>query len=233
MKRIHPESGSEIFPIGHFINGKIVSVSEDTQDIYNPADGKVLRTVAMGKEATVKMAIDAAEKAFPEWRELPPGKRSRVMFQFKNLLEENSKRLARLISEEHGKVLDDAMGEVQRGIENVEYACGAPELLKGQHSKNAGPAIDSWVEFQPLGVVAGITPFNFPAMVPMWMFPVALACGNTFILKPSERDPSAPMLLAELLAEAGLPDGVFNVVNGGKEAVDALPTTAGGVCLLW
>ena len=222
MKRIHPESGSEIFPIGHFINGKIVSVSEDTQDIYNPADGKVLRTVAMGKEATVKMAIDAAEKAFPEWRELPPGKRSRVMFQFKNLLEENSKRLARLISEEHGKVLDDAMGEVQRGIENVEYACGAPELLKGQHSKNAGPAIDSWVEFQPLGVVAGITPFNFPAMVPMWMFPVALACGNTFILKPSERDPSAPMLLAELLAEAGLPDGVFNVVNGGKEAVDAL-----------
>ncbi len=228
MKRINPEFTSELkaSSVGHFVNGKTVSVSEDTQDIYNPADGKVLRTVAMGTAQTVEMAIDVAEKAFPAWRQLPPSKRSRVMFQFKTLLEENSKRLARVISEEHGKVLDDAMGEVQRGIENVEYACGAPELLKGQHSKNAGPAIDSWVEFQPLGVVAGITPFNFPAMVPMWMFPIALACGNTFILKPSERDPSAPMLLAELLTEAGLPDGVFIVVNGGKEAVDALLSDA-------
>ncbi|MDE0806448.1 MAG: CoA-acylating methylmalonate-semialdehyde dehydrogenase [Longimicrobiales bacterium] len=224
MKNTNPESASDskVTSIGHFVNGMNLSVPGDTQDVYNPANGKVLRTVAMGNKETIRMAIDAAEKAFPSWRELPPSKRSRVMFRFKSLLEENSERLARMISEEHGKVLDDAMGEVQRGIENVEYACGSPELLKGQYSKNAGPAIDSWVEFQPLGVVAGITPFNFPAMVPMWMFPIALACGNTFILKPSERDPSAPMLLAELLTEAGLPDGVFNVVNGGKEAVDAL-----------
>ncbi len=216
------ESAGEIPTIGHFINGKSVSRSEDLQKVYNPADGEVLRMVEMGTTQTVEEAIEAAEKAFPTWRQLPPGKRSRVMFRFKSLLEENSGRLARVISEEHGKVLDDAMGEVQRGIENVEFACGAPEHLKGEHSKNAGPAIDSWVEFQPLGVVAGITPFNFPAMVPMWMFPIALACGNTFVLKPSERDPSASMVLAELLAEAGLPSGVFNVVNGGKEAVDAL-----------
>ena len=224
MKNTNPEleSQAQVDTVGHFINGKIVSGSEDTQVVYNPADGSVLRVVKMGTDQTVKMAVEAAEAAFPAWREMPPGKRSRVMFRFKSLLEENSERLARIISEEHGKVLDDAMGEVQRGIENVEYACGAPELLKGQYSKNAGPAIDSWVEFQPLGVVAGITPFNFPAMVPMWMFPIALACGNTFVLKPSERDPSASMVLAELLTEAGLPHGVFNVVNGGKEAVDAL-----------
>ena len=224
MKNTNPEleSQAQVDAVGHFINGKIVSGCEDTQVVYNPADGSVLRVVKMGTDQTVKMAVEAAEAAFPAWREMPPGKRSRVMFRFKSLLEENSERLARIISEEHGKVLDDAMGEVQRGIENVEYACGAPELLKGQYSKNAGPAIDSWVEFQPLGVVAGITPFNFPAMVPMWMFPIALACGNTFVLKPSERDPSASMVLAELLTEAGLPHGVFNVVNGGKEAVDAL-----------
>ena len=224
MKNTNPEleSQAQVDTVGHFINGKIVSGSEDTQVVYNPAAGSVLRVVKMGTDQTVKMAVEAAEAAFPAWREMPPGKRSRVMFRFKSLLEENSERLARIISEEHGKVLDDAMGEVQRGIENVEYACGAPELLKGQYSKNAGPAIDSWVEFQPLGVVAGITPFNFPAMVPMWMLPIALACGNTFVLKPSERDPSASMVLAELLTEAGLPHGVFNVVNGGKEAVDAL-----------
>ena len=224
MKNTNPEleSQAQVDAVGHFINGKIVSGCEDTQVVYNPADGSVLRVVTMGTDQTVKMAVEAAEAAFPAWREMPPGKRSRVMFRFKSLLEENSERLARIISEEHGKVLDDAMGEVQRGIENVEYACGAPELLKGQYSKNAGPAIVSWVEFQPLGVVAGITPFNFPAMVPMWMFPIALACGNTFVLKPSERDPSASMVLAELLTEAGLPHGVFNVVNGGKEAVDAL-----------
>ena len=224
MKSTNPEfkSQSKITAVGHFINGKRVNGGKDIQEVYNPADGRVLRTVAMGTTETVGLAIGAAQDAFPEWRKLPPSKRSRVMFRFKSLLEENSEKLAKLISEEHGKVLDDAMGEVQRGIENVEYACGAPELLKGQYSKNAGPAIDSWVEFQPLGVVAGITPFNFPTMVPMWMFPIALACGNTFVLKPSEKDPSAPMLLAELLTEAGLPDGVFNVVNGGKQAVDAL-----------
>jgi len=170
----------------------------------------------------MEKAIEAAAAAFPAWRDTPVAKRARVMFRFKELLDQNADRLVALLSEEHGKVLDDAAGELQRGIENVEYACGAPELLKGEHSKNVGPSIDSWSAFQPLGVVAGITPFNFPIMVPMWMFPNALVCGNTFILKPSERDPSCPMLVAELLKEAGVPDGVFNLVNGGKEAVDAL-----------
>jgi malonate-semialdehyde dehydrogenase (acetylating)/methylmalonate-semialdehyde dehydrogenase len=146
------------------------------------------------------------------------------MFRFKELLEQHADDIVELITEEHGKVLHDALGELQRGIEVVEYACGAPEFLKGEHSKNVGPGIDSWSEFQPLGVVAGITPFNFPAMVPMWMFPVAIACGNTFVLKPSEKDPSVPLRVAELLKEAGLPDGVFNVVNGDREAVDTLLT---------
>jgi malonate-semialdehyde dehydrogenase (acetylating)/methylmalonate-semialdehyde dehydrogenase len=144
------------------------------------------------------------------------------MFRFKELLEQNSDKICQLIGEEHGKISHDAAGELQRGIENVEYACGAPELLKGEHSNNVGPNIDSWSEFQPLGVVAGITPFNFPAMVPMWMFPLAIVCGNTFILKPSERDPSSTLLIAQLLKDAGLPDGVMNVVNGDKEAVDTL-----------
>jgi malonate-semialdehyde dehydrogenase (acetylating)/methylmalonate-semialdehyde dehydrogenase len=144
------------------------------------------------------------------------------MFRFKELLQESQDRVAALITEEHGKVLHDALGEFQRGVEVVEHACGAPEFLKGEHSKNVGQAIDSWSEFQPLGVVAGITPFNFPAMVPMWMYPMAIVCGNTFVLKPSEKDPSAPMFIAELFGQAGLPDGVFNVVNGDKEAVDAL-----------
>jgi malonate-semialdehyde dehydrogenase (acetylating)/methylmalonate-semialdehyde dehydrogenase len=146
------------------------------------------------------------------------------MFRFKELLEQHADEIVALVTEEHGKVLHDALGELQRGIEVVEYACGAPEFLKGEHSKNVGPAIDSWSEFQPLGVVAGITPFNFPAMVPMWMYPMAIVCGNTFVLKPSERDPSAPLRIAELFGEAGLPDGVFNVVNGDKEAVDSLLT---------
>ena len=149
------------------------------------------------------------------------------MFRFKQLLEENAEAIVALITEEHGKVLDDAKGEFIRGVEVVEYACAAPELLKGEHSKNVGPDIDSWSEFQPLGVVAGITPFNFPAMVPMWMFPMAIACGNTFILKPSEKDPSSALIIADLFTQAGLPDGVFNVVNGDKEAVDALLNNPG------
>ncbi len=190
--------------------------------VSNPATGQVVREVAAASREDVSAAVAAASAAFAGWRATTPLKRARVMFRYKDLLERNADRIVALITEEHGKVLDDARGELMRGIEVVEYACGAPELLKGEHSKDIGPSIDSWSEFQPLGVVAGITPFNFPAMVPMWMFPMALACGNTFVLKPSEKDPSTAMVLAELLREAGLPDGVFNVVNGDREAVDAL-----------
>jgi malonate-semialdehyde dehydrogenase (acetylating)/methylmalonate-semialdehyde dehydrogenase len=208
--------------VAHFINGRSVPDSGRTQEVFNPATGRVIRQVALAGKTTVESAIDAAEAAFPAWRDTPPIKRARIMFRFKELLEQHADEVVALITEEHGKVLHDARGEFLRGVENVEYACCAPELLKGEHSKNVGPAIDSWSEFQPLGVVAGITPFNFPAMVPMWMYPMALVCGNTFVLKPSERDPSAPMYIAGLLKEAGLPDGVFNIVNGDKEAVDTL-----------
>ena len=208
--------------IGHLINGKMTIENKRTQDVFNPATGEVTKQVALANKKTVEQAISAAEAAFPEWRNTPPIKRARVMFRFKELLEQNSDKICKLIGEEHGKISHDAAGELQRGIENVEFACGAPELLKGEHSKNVGPNIDSWSEFQPLGVVAGITPFNFPAMVPMWMFPLAIVCGNTFILKPSERDPSSTLYIAQLLKEAGLPDGVMNVVNGDKEAVDTL-----------
>jgi len=210
--------------IGHLINGEMIHTNDDSrsQDVFNPAIGAVTKKVALASKQTVEQAISAAQNAFPAWRNTPAIKRARVMFRFKELLEQNSDKICRLIGEEHGKISHDAAGELQRGIENVEYACGAPELLKGEHSKNVGPNIDSWSEFQPLGVVAGITPFNFPAMVPMWMFPLAIVCGNTFILKPSERDPSSTLFIAQLLKEAGLPDGVMNVVNGDKEAVDTL-----------
>ncbi|MEJ6077611.1 CoA-acylating methylmalonate-semialdehyde dehydrogenase [Vibrio sp. 1-Bac 57] len=208
--------------IGHFINGEMINDNDRTQDVFNPATGLATKKVALASKQTVEQAISAAQAAFPEWRNTTPAKRARVMFRFKELLEQNSDKICQLIGQEHGKISHDAAGELQRGIENVEYACGAPELLKGQHSKNVGPNIDSWSEFQPLGVVAGITPFNFPAMVPMWMFPLAIVCGNTFILKPSERDPSSTLFIAQLLKEAGLPDGVMNVVNGDKEAVDTL-----------
>jgi len=210
--------------IGHFINGRSIVDQGRSQDVFNPATGQVARKVALASKSAVEEAITAAETAFPDWRNTPPIKRARIMFRFKELLEQNAEKVAALITEEHGKVLHDALGEFQRGVEVVEYACGAPEFLKGEHSKNVGPAIDSWSEFQPLGVVSGITPFNFPAMVPMWMYPMAIVCGNTFVLKPSERDPSAPMFIAGLFKEAGLPDGVFNVVNGDKEAVDTLLT---------
>ncbi|WP_428034175.1 CoA-acylating methylmalonate-semialdehyde dehydrogenase [Amphritea sp.] len=210
--------------VGHLINGQIVTDAARVQDIYNPATGTASKQVALASKATVEDAIAAAQAAFPEWRNTPAIKRARVMFRFKELLEQNADRICEMIGEEHGKISHDAAGELQRGIENVEFACGIPELLKGEYSKNVGPNIDSWSEFQPLGVVAGITPFNFPAMVPMWMFPLAIACGNTFILKPSERDPSSTLFIAQLLQEAGLPDGVLNVVNGDKEAVDVLLT---------
>ncbi|MDX2321070.1 MAG: CoA-acylating methylmalonate-semialdehyde dehydrogenase [Moritella sp.] len=208
--------------VGHFIDGEIVEYNERTQDIYDPALGDVAAQVALASKETVELAIASAQKAFPEWRNTTPLKRARVMFRFKELLEENRDKICYLLGKEHGKILHDAAGELQRGIENVEYACGAPELLKGEYSKNAGPNVDSWSELQPLGVVAGITPFNFPAMVPMWMFPLAIVCGNCFILKPSERNPSTTLFLAELLYQAGLPKGVLNVVNGDKEAVDLI-----------
>ena len=208
--------------VGHFINGANVAGRGRSQDVFNPAIGKVIRQVALASKETVEEAIAAAAAAFPAWRNTPVAKRARIMFRFKQLLEQNADRVVALLTEEHGKVMHDALGEFTRGVEMIDYACGAPEFLKGEHTKNVGPAIDSWSEFQPLGVVAGITPFNFPAMVPMWMYPMAIVCGNTFVLKPSERDPSAPMLVAELLHEADLPEGVFNLVNGDKEAVDTL-----------
>lgn len=210
--------------IGHFINGQSVAHEGRTQDVYNPATGIAEKTVLLASKKTVQEAINAAQAAFPAWRNTPVIKRARVMFKFKQLLEDNADHITQLIGQEHGKISHDAAGELQRGIENVEFACGAPQLLKGEHSRNVGPGIDSWSEFQPLGVVAGITPFNFPAMVPLWMYPLAIVCGNTFVLKPSERDPSSTLFIASLLKEAGLPDGVMNVVNGDKEAVDVLLT---------
>ncbi len=210
--------------IGHLIDGKLHTNATRTQEVYNPSTGEATKQVALATVDTVEQAIAAAQRAFPAWRNTPPAKRAQVMFRFKALLEQHADKICELIGEEHGKIHHDAMGELQRGIENVEYACGVPQLLKGEHSRNVGPGIDSWSEFQPLGVVAGITPFNFPAMVPLWMYPMAIACGNTFVLKPSERDPTSTMFIAQLLQEAGLPDGVINVVNGDKEAVDVLLT---------
>lgn len=210
--------------IGHLINGEMRDDAARTQDVFNPSTGEVSKQVALASVETVEEAIAAAQAAFPAWRDTPPAKRAQVMYRFKVLLEDNADKICALIGEEHGKISHDAMGELQRGIENVEYSCGAPELLKGEHSRNVGPGIDSWSEFQPLGVVAGITPFNFPAMVPLWMYPMAIVCGNTFVLKPSERDPASSVFIAQLLQEAGLPKGVINVVNGDKEAVDVLLT---------
>nr|WP_314607622.1 CoA-acylating methylmalonate-semialdehyde dehydrogenase [uncultured Janthinobacterium sp.] len=208
--------------IGHWIDGQHVYGSVRSQDVFNPATGVAAKRVLLADRQTVEAAIASAQAAFPAWRNTPPLKRARVMNNLKNLLEQHAEEICQLITAEHGKVLSDAMGELQRGIENIEYASYAPELLKGEHSKNAGPSIDSWSEMQPLGVVAGITPFNFPAMVPLWMWPLAIACGNTFVLKPSERAPSSTLLIARLALQAGLPPGVLNVVNGDKEAVDTL-----------
>jgi len=209
--------------VQHFINGKHSDgASGRWGDVFNPATGERARRVALAGAGEVDQAVKAAAAAFPAWASTPPLARARVLFKFRELLERESAGLARLITDEHGKVLSDASGEVTRGAEVVEFACGIPHLLKGEMTEQVGRGIDSWSVRQPLGVCVGITPFNFPAMVPMWMFPVALACGNTFILKPSERDPSAGFRIAELLLEAGLPPGVFNVVNGDKEAVDAL-----------
>jgi malonate-semialdehyde dehydrogenase (acetylating)/methylmalonate-semialdehyde dehydrogenase len=191
-------------------------------EVTNPATGEVIRHVPLGNAEDVDLAAQAAAAAWPAWRAAPPLRRARMLMRFRELMDQHKKALARLVTEEHGKTLADAEGSITRGIEVVEFASGIPHLLKGEFSENVGSDVDSWSLRQPVGVCAGITPFNFPAMVPMWMFPVALACGNTFILKPSERDPTLSLRMAELLAEAGLPDGVFNVVHGDKEAVDAI-----------
>ncbi|MBL8884036.1 MAG: CoA-acylating methylmalonate-semialdehyde dehydrogenase [Hyphomicrobium sp.] len=201
---------------------KITSVSQRFSPVFNPATGEEIARLPLSQAAEVNAAVETAKKAATTWGTTPPTKRVKPMFKFKELLEKNADKIARAISAEHGKTHADALGELQRGIDVVDFACGIPHLLKGEFSRNVGPDIDSWSDHQPLGVVAGITPFNFPAMVPMWMYPVAVACGNTFILKPSERDPSAVMLAWELFQEAGFPDGVLNVVHGDKAAVDAI-----------
>ena len=209
--------------IEHFINGKIFAgVSKRKSKVFNPATGEQTAEVKLATLSDVNEAVAKAKKAFESWSEKPPLFRARIMFKFKELIEKNSDELTKIIVAEHGKVYEDAKGSLTRGLEVVEFACGIPQMLKGEFTENVGTNVDSWSVRQPLGVCAGITPFNFPAMVPMWMFPMAIACGNTFVLKPSEKDPSCSMRLAELLKEAGLPDGVFNVINGDKEAVDAL-----------
>ena len=211
--------------IEHFVGGKLISGSSERKGkVFDPATGEQTSEVILANESDLNQAVNIAKKAFQKWSLKPALQRSRVMFKFKELIEKNAEELTKLIVSEHGKVFEDARGSLTRGLEVVEFACGIPNLLKGEFSENVGTDVDSWSMRQPLGVVAGITPFNFPAMVPMWMFPLAIACGNTFILKPSEKDPSCPLKLAALLKEAGLPDGVFNVVNGDKESVDAILT---------
>ncbi|MEP1901984.1 MAG: aldehyde dehydrogenase family protein, partial [Nitratireductor sp.] len=209
----------------HFINGEhVAGASGRFSDVMNPNTGEVTGRTPLASAAEMDKAVQAAAAAFPGWAATNPQRRARVMFNFKRLLEDNMDELAELLSAEHGKVIADSKGDVQRGLEVIEFACGIPHLQKGEFTEGAGPGIDMYSMRQPLGVVAGITPFNFPAMIPMWMFGVAIACGNSFICKPSEKDPSVPIRLAELFMEAGAPAGVLNVVNGDKEAVDAILT---------
>lgn len=209
--------------IHHFINGQVsTGDSVNVQNVFNPATGKVTGRVSLASQADVDAAVQAAQAAFPAWADTPPIRRARVLFKFLELLNAHKDALAEAITKEHGKVFTDAQGEVARGIDIVEFACGIPQLLKGDYTEQVSTGIDNWTLRQPLGVVAGITPFNFPVMVPMWMFPIAIAAGNTFVLKPSPLDPSASLMIAELLKQAGLPDGVFNVVQGDKDSVEAL-----------
>lgn len=216
-------SMAELPTISHWLNGKLVAgQSGRTAPVYHPSTGETRSTVSLASASEVDDAVAIAKKAFPGWAHTTPLRRARVMFKFRELLDTNANELAAIIAAEHGKVHDDALGEITRGMEVVEFATGIPQLLKGELTENVGTNIDSFSVRQPLGVVAGITPFNFPAMVPMWMFPVAIACGNCFVLKPSERDPSAALFIAQLLKKADLPDGVFQVVQGDKEAVDAI-----------
>ena len=221
MQTIQPPAA--VTEIGHYVGGKgVAGTSGRSGEVFNPATGAQSGRVAFASVAEVDAAVGAAAAAFPAWADLPPSRRATVMFRFRELLLRDADRLARSITAEHGKTFSDAQGELARGIEVVEFVCGIPHLLKGEMTEQVSTGVDSHARRQPLGVCAGISPFNFPAMVPMWMFPVALACGNTFVMKPSEKDPSLVLELAALLTEAGLPAGVFNVVNGDKVAVDAL-----------
>jgi malonate-semialdehyde dehydrogenase (acetylating) / methylmalonate-semialdehyde dehydrogenase len=208
--------------IDHFIGGDSLSSGERSGEVFDPNQGEVQARVRFGTAGDLQRAVDAANAALPGWAATNPQRRARVMFRFKELVEQNMEELARLLSSEHGKVIADAKGDIQRGLEVIEFACGIPHALKGEFTIGAGPGIDVFSMRQPLGICAGITPFNFPAMIPMWMFGVAIACGNAFVLKPSERDPTVPVRLAELMKEAGLPDGILNVVHGDKEMVDAI-----------
>ena len=218
-----PEAFTASTDITHWIGGqRVASSGTRRQAVYNPATGAVSRQLHLAETADVNAAVARAQAAFPAWADTPPIRRARVMNQFLALVNQHKDTLAAMITVEHGKVFTDAQGEVMRGIDIIEFACGIPQLLKGDYTDQVSTGIDNWTMRQPLGVVAGVTPFNFPVMVPCWMFPVALACGNAFILKPSERDPSPSLFMAELLKQAGLPDGVFNVVQGDKVAVDAL-----------
>ena len=211
--------------IQHYINGKVYKGSSSKKGkVYNPATGAQESEVILGTKSDLDHAVENAKLAFEKWSQVTPLQRARVIFKYKELIEKNYDELTKLIVSEHGKVYDDAKGSLTRGLEIVEFACGIPQMLKGEFTENVGTNIDSWSMRQPLGVCAGITPFNFPAMVPMWMYPMAIACGNTFILKPSEKDPSCSIRLAQLFSEAGLPDGVLNVVNGDKEVVDSILT---------
>jgi malonate-semialdehyde dehydrogenase (acetylating)/methylmalonate-semialdehyde dehydrogenase len=214
--------------ITHWVNGEYsTSKAARSGDIYNPATGEVIGSVDFADIALVDQAVGVATEAFKTWRHSSLTKRTQVLFAFRELLNENKEKLAAIITEEHGKVLSDALGEVTRGLEVVEFSCGIPHLLKGGFSEEVSTGVDVYSIRQALGPVAIISPFNFPAMVPMWFFPVAIACGNTVIVKPSEKDPSAAIFMAELWKKAGLPDGVFNVVHGDKESVDALLTHPG------
>ena len=222
-KATRSDAAEPLASVPLWINGQRTrSRSARSGNVTNASTGKVVRTVPFANAEDVDAAVKAATAAFPEWRATPPLRRARILTRFRELMEQHQKELAAIVSEEHGKVFLDAMGSVQRGIEVIEFAAGAPHLLKGEHAGAVGRGVDAHSRLQPLGVCAGITPFNFPVMVPLWMFPIALACGNTFVLKPSEKDPSPSIRMAELLREAGLPDGVFNVVHGDKEAVDAI-----------
>jgi malonate-semialdehyde dehydrogenase (acetylating) / methylmalonate-semialdehyde dehydrogenase len=218
-----PEAFTQTTDVAHWIAGRRdVGASERHQPVFNPSTGREARKLWLGTRADVHAAVAAAQAAFPAWADTPPIRRARVLNKFLELVNQHRDTLAAMITAEHGKVFTDAQGEVSRGIDIIEFACGVPQLLKGDYTEQVSTGIDNWTMRQPLGVVAGITPFNFPCMVPCWMFPLAIACGNSFILKPSERDPSPSLFMAELLQQAGLPDGVFNVVQGDKVVVDAL-----------
>lgn len=217
-------SQNSIYDVSHFIQGKAVSTSGRKLDIYNPATGAVTGHVSVADKTTVDQAVQAAKAAFPAWSATTPSQRAKILFRFKALLEQNREKLIHLVTQEHGKTHSEAQGSLQRGMDVVDFTCGIPSHLKSTYTSDVGTGVDSFSLYQPVGVCVGITPFNFPAMIPLWMFPMAIACGNTFVLKPSERDPSCSRLMVELAKEAGVPDGVVNLVNGDKETVDALIT---------